>query len=99
MNVSNKAEVTAGEKELLSKLPNAKITVINAIHDDLDKLKSGSLKWYMDAGHKTALTNTSLANYKAGDKVTVYWTYNHGDSNFVNGKQGSVVVTVEISKL
>ena len=49
----------------------------------------------MDAGHKTALTNTSLANYKAGDKVTVYWTYNHGDSNFVNGKQGSVVVTVK----
>lgn len=95
VNVSNKAEVTAGEKELLSKLPNAKITVINAIHDDLDKLKSGSLKWYMDAGHKTALTNTSLANYKAGDKVTVYWTYNHGDSNFVNGKQGSVVVTVK----
>lgn len=95
VNVSNKAEVTAGEKELLSKLPNAKITVINAIHDDLDKLKSGSLKWYMDAGHKTALTDTSLANYKAGDKVTVYWTYNHSDSNFVNGKQGSVVVTVK----
>ena len=95
VNVSNKAEVAAGEKELLSKLPNAKITVINAIHDDLDKLKSGSLKWYMDAGHKTALTNTSLANYKAGDKVTVYWTYNHSDSNFVNGKQGSVVVTVK----
>lgn len=95
VNVSNKAEVAAGEKELLSKLPNAKITVINAIHDDLDKLKSGSLKWYMDAGHKTALTDTSLANYKAGDKVTVYWTYNHSDSNFVNGKQGSVVVTVK----
>lgn len=95
VNVSNKAEVAAGEKELLSKLPNAKITVINAIHDDLDKLKSGSLKWYMDAEHKNALTDTSLANYKAGDKVTVYWTYNHSDSNFVNGKQGSVVVTVK----
>lgn len=95
VNVSNKAEVEEGETQLLSKLPKANITVINAIHDDLSKLKAGSLKWYMDAEHKNALTDTSLKDFKEGDQVTIYWTYDHSDSNFVNGKQGSVVVTVK----
>lgn len=95
VNVSNKAEVEEGETQLLSKLPKADITVINAIHDDLSKLKAGSLKWYMDAEHKNALTDTSLKDFKEGDQVTIYWTYDHSDSNFVNGKQGSVVVTVK----
>ncbi len=92
--VADKVSVTAGEKDILSKLPKANITANASIKDDLSKLKAGTLTWYMDADHKKPVTAESLKNYKAGDKVTLYWAHNHKDNNFVNGKSGSTVVTI-----
>lgn len=92
--VTGNVNVAAGEKDILSKLPKTNITVNPSIKDDLSKLNAGTLTWYMDADHKKPVTSESLKNYKAGDKVTLYWAHSHKDANFVNNKAGETVVTI-----
>lgn len=94
IDVAKKIDIVSGEKDLLSKLPNASVSVDASIKDDLKKLGAGKLTWFMDEEHKTPVTADSLKDLKVGETVTLYWAYNHEDSNFVNGKTGSSVVTI-----
>lgn len=94
IDVAKKIEIVSGESDLLSKLPNGKISVDSSIKDDLKKLSAGKLTWFMDKDLKTPVTADALKNLKVGETVTLYWAYNHEDSNFVNGKTGSTVVTI-----
>ncbi len=94
IDVAKEVEVVSGETDVLSKLPTATVSVDASIKDDLKKLGAGKLAWFFDEDHKQAVAADSLKDLAAGETVTLYWTYNHEDTNFVNDKAGSTVVKV-----
>lgn len=94
IDVAKEVEVVSGETDVLSKLPTATVSVDASIKDDLKKLGAGKLAWFFDEDHKQAVAADSLKELAAGETVTLYWTYSHEDTNFVNDKAGSTVVKV-----
>ena len=93
--ISSTYTVKEGEDQLLSRLDKANITWSNSIDpvhaDEQSRLKSGTLTWTLNGA---ALQNDSLKDYKAGDVVTLKWSYAHTEGNFVSPKTGEVKVTI-----
>lgn len=94
-DISPTYTVKEGEDQLLSRLDKANITWSSSIDpvyaDEQNQLKSGTLTWTLNGA---ALQNDFLKDYKAGDVVTLKWSYAHTEGNFVSPKTGEVKVTI-----
>ena len=87
--------VAHGETQLLSKLPKPTITIDSSIDDDMSGLNDGTLTWYLDENYENQVGDDSLKDKNAGDLVTLYWVFQHNDTNFTPlEQQGNLAVTI-----